>query len=113
MGHHRDHTIVVTGDSHLDVARDAALACGNKNVSEIVEAQMNGLRAFFIAPDGSKEGWDTSNEGDVAREAFVTWLMSDQRVGVWDWVEVQFGDDDGDTKIIRDSDNIVRSNDGN
>ena len=59
----------------------------------------------MIATDGSKEGWPESCTGDQQRDLFVQWC-NDQR---WSdgssslrWVEVQYGDDDGITKIVRD-----------
>jgi hypothetical protein len=108
MGYNRDHAIVVTGGDHLEAAREAAIEAGCMLVSEIVGPGINGQRSFFVAPDGSKEWWDTSNKQDEARDRFVSWLRGSSTASsnapAWDWVEVQFGDDDHETLIVRDSD---------
>lgn len=66
-------------------------------VSEIVNGVTNNERSFFVAWDGSKEGWEQSDEGDEARAEFVAWLRA-QAYGDGsspiDWVELQYGGDD-------------------
>lgn len=54
-----------------------------------------------VATCGSKEGWDTSDTGDRARAAFTAWLREADH---GDWVEIQFGDDEGETRIVNHSD---------
>ena len=66
------------------------------------------LLSFFIPPDGSKEGWDDSEEGDKSRDRFVGWLRSVREKYGLSWVEVQYGDNDYITKILRDSDEEYR-----
>jgi hypothetical protein len=34
----------------------------------VTNAVANGYRTLFFAPDGSKEGWETSHDGDDARD---------------------------------------------
>jgi hypothetical protein len=34
----------------------------------VTNAVSNGYRTLFFAPDGSKEGWETSQDGDEARD---------------------------------------------
>ena len=46
-------------------------------------------------PDGSKEGWDTSNQGDDLRQRFIEELAKDNfndGSSPWDWVEVGYGE---------------------
>ena len=54
---------------------------------------------FFIAPDGSKEGWGTSNSCDKARSEFLDWLSSSDNY--CDYIEVMFGGDGEHEHITR------------
>lgn len=115
MGYMRHHAIVVTGTNeesakaahaeairifHADKAIDF-MSPGTAMVSPILESPVNGYFSFFIAPDGSKEGWDTSDSGNEGREMFIKELRLMRRRKVYlDWVEVQFGDDNNHTAII-------------
>ena len=67
-------------------------------VSELVKGVINDQCSFFIAPDGSKEGWETSQECDVMRETFTEWLRTEGRRN--DYVEVRFGGDDDQDYIV-------------
>lgn len=58
--------------------------------TEVVDAVTNGYHFFMIAPDGSKEGWETSNEYEAKRAAWIAWAEGTQMVT---WVMVSFGDD--------------------
>jgi hypothetical protein len=75
-------------------------------VSTILFSPMNGYCSFFVAPDGSKEGWADSDMGDNKRDRFITWMINQQKTNdlYLDWAEVQYGDDDRETKIVRHSD---------
>lgn len=56
---------------------------------------VNGLHTFFVAPDGSKEGWDDSDKGDRLRGRIVERLAVDDYgdgSSPWSWVEVGFGE---------------------
>jgi hypothetical protein len=72
-------------------------------ISTIVKGAANGYISFFIPPDGSKEGWDCSNEYDNRRARFKEWLVlqafEDGSTSLH-WVEVQFADDNDETKIV-------------
>jgi hypothetical protein len=39
----------------------------NLNPTPIMHSPVNGYKTFFIPPDGSKEGWGPSNDGDEER----------------------------------------------
>lgn len=60
-----------------------------------IEAPMNGYISYAWLPDGSKEGWDDSNEADEHRARFVA--LFDQRYEDGsshdDVVQVRFGED--------------------
>lgn len=51
---------------------------------------------FLFAPDGSKEGWDTSDEADDWREKFIDlFKVHDDGSPLYDVVAVRFGGDYG------------------
>ena len=56
---------------------------------------VNGYHTFVLVPDGSKEGWEDSNEGDSLRDRMVWRLVFDNYKddcgSPWDWVECTFG----------------------
>jgi hypothetical protein len=68
---------------------------------------INGYWSFAVFPDGSKEGWEASTEGDTGRAAFIAWLDA-QRYSdgssPFNWVEVQYGDDEEITEVTAHSD---------
>lgn len=122
MGYLRQHAIVVTGhyDDHIEQAHAKALELFAPNVihpypsaedsalvTPILSTPVNFSRSFAILPDGSKEGWSTSDNGDSARDEFVSWLRAqayDDGSTPLDWVEVQYGDDNRKTRALRSSD---------
>jgi hypothetical protein len=106
MGYHIHHAIVVTSwsEQRIKAAHDYAriiFAKLDACVSEITPAVVNGYTSFFIAPDGSKEGWPESNACDIARDEFFKKINSLD--GYVDAVEVSFGGDEPsfNTEIIR------------
>lgn len=122
MGYLRHHAIVVTasysahGQHWIEIAHAKASEIFGREdtlghlagiVSEPTPSAVNDVRSLFVAPDGSKEGWDTSDHGDSARVEFVEWLRAqayEDGSSPLDWVEVQYGDDEGVTKVISHSD---------
>lgn len=102
----RHHAIVVTSwqDEAIEAAHAQATALGMQ-VSNIVDGVTNGERSFFVAPDGSKEWWPDSDAGDERRAEFVAWLRKAEGRSWWlRWAEVQYGDDDRQTLVLRHSD---------
>lgn len=60
-----------------------------------VESVVNGKTTIIMAPDGSKKVWDTANEGDKIRAAFIEKLESynySDGSSPFDWVEVGYGE---------------------
>jgi hypothetical protein len=100
MGYMRHHAIIVTGwnEEALKEVHSEASKIFPK-ISNIVEGTINGYSSFLIPPDGSKEGWEESKEGDERRSKFISWLITSK--GYLRWVEVQYGDEDGDNRIIQ------------
>lgn len=108
MGWIRHHAIVVSASygDWAGKARDKAVSLGMA-VSEMVGPTINGTESFLVAPDGSKEGWSESDEGDIRRKEFKAWLrLQEYEDGSSPirWVEVQYGDDGNVTLIVDDSD---------
>jgi hypothetical protein len=83
MGYMRHHAIICSGPApikdegapwissiaeyvtSLQRAHDKATAIFGDTVSPIVISPVNGIGSFFIAPDGSNEGWEDSDAGDA------------------------------------------------
>ena len=108
MGLYRHHAIVVTGwfEKPLKRARCKARKLLPGMVSKIVASPLNSFWSFFIAPDGSKEGWCESFDYDRRRGAYVGWLCRQVGPGKGrlDWVEVVYGDELGrPSAVLTDS----------
>lgn len=106
MGYTRHHAIIVTGfDANVSSVRNFCKDLG-ATVSELVASPINRWKSFLVVPDGSKEGWAESDEGDKQRIAIVQYLTSlryEDGSSLLDWIEVQYGDTDGESAIIRHS----------
>ena len=116
MGYIKHNTIIVIScdDEELKKTRDKAIKIfkksfkedvpnGDRLVSEIINSISNGYSSFFICPDGSKEGWSTSQNGYTARELFCDWL---DKKDTCDYIEICFGGDDNHESIIRSHNGI-------
>lgn len=102
MGYMRHHAIVVTGTERgVGPAYAEAVRAFGGVVSPLLPETINGYRSFLVPPDGSKERWAESDEGDARRAAFVAWLRVNRDC---DWVEIQYGDDEHETKVVAHSD---------
>jgi hypothetical protein len=104
MGYICRHAIAVTGTygEHIDQAHEYATATG-ASVTPIIEGVVNGERSFFVAPDGSKEYWLQSNQGDSQRHSIVEYLKSiayEDGSSPLSWAEFTYGDDNGVPEII-------------
>ena len=102
MGYMKHNAIVVTCWSCREGgrARDVAVKLFS-NISEVTNLtaeSTNGYVSFMIAPDGSKEGWCTSDHGDKARDHFCK-FMDDHSIG--NYVEVQFADESRPSIVVR------------
>jgi hypothetical protein len=99
VGHIAHHAIIVTGSNreHVRQLRLCAIELG-ACVSEISPIATNHFYSFAVFPDGSKEGWPASDEGDERRRNIV---KAATEAGV-DFVEVCFGGDlsVGEARIV-------------
>ena len=116
MGYIRHHAIIVSGRPDEDgplrkVHRMLKTEIGVQtpregvfrlNVSEIVVSNVEVTGSFLVAPDGSKEGWNTSDYGNEWRNVAIC-LLKEQGYHL-DWAEVQYGDDEGNNIVLRHSD---------
>jgi len=101
MGYCKHHAILVTDVDEVQIRKmhkAAQKIFKHQLVSEIVPAISNGYITFMIAPDGSKEGWETSNEHDDKREKFFRYLANNRLRP--DIVEVWY-DENGKSGIVR------------
>lgn len=104
MGYIRNHAIIVTaedyGSGDLEVAHCEATRIFPW-VSPISPPAINRSRSFFIPPDGSKEGWTESDDGDKRRERFRKFLMEGFRYSDGSsklhWIEIEYPGDDQNT----------------
>ena len=131
MGYERNNAIIVSGryeawgkelpqewqNRHwIEIAHEKAVAIFNQPegihgrwalVSPVLTSPVNDVRTFLGGPDGSKEGWEASDTGDARRTEFIEWLEA-QRYGDLSSplarVEVQYGDEMNETRVVNDSD---------
>ena len=106
MGYLAHHAIVVTDwdNQRITAAHIAATAhlnkysdrCSELLLSPIIQSLTNHQQSFFIAPDGSKEGWITSDDMDKIRTEIVEYLSD---LGI-DFVCVRFGGDNKELATI-------------
>lgn len=76
-------------------------------VTPILQSPVNGYYTFAIFPDGSKEGWSESEAGNAMRATFLRYLDGQRYAdgsSPLKWAEVQYGDDNHETLIVRHSD---------
>lgn len=111
MGYMRHHAIVVTsGTDRIEEAHAKALEIFGEDVTAIQRSLINGYSTFFVGPDGSKEGWEASDEGNRRRDVFVVWLDAqryDDHSSWLKWAVVQYGDDDGSARVVWHTDEPV------
>jgi hypothetical protein len=98
MGHIKHNAIVVTTSCQTQAftARQKAINLGLGS-TDVVAAKANGYYTFLIVPDGFKEGWDGSADGDRARAEWVDWA---DEYGIHSFVHVRYGGDDDEERIV-------------
>jgi hypothetical protein len=113
MGYERSYAIVVSSgnDHYLAMAHQEALRLF-PHTSVITPASqfdaLNGVCSFLIPTSGSKLGWPQAEHAERKRLEFRRWLRTNTRYedgsSAVNWVEVQYGDDNDEAKIIAASD---------
>ena len=82
MGYIKHHAIMVVGAGYPEaqkMLRDIhakAIELFDSLVTPIIQGKVNNYETFFIAPDGSKEGWDMSDDYDQRRGELVEYINS-------------------------------------
>lgn len=110
MGTIKHHSIIVTGFDkiQINIVRTKAIELftienydisDHSNLVSNILFGMNGYMSFFIAPDGSKEGWSDSDFCDNVRAEFIKWMDDNQKDICCDYIEIKFGGDDNYSKI--------------
>jgi hypothetical protein len=104
MGYIRHDAIIVTGWEDVVVEAAAAMAgeLGLLVIGPSV-ATMNYYRTFLVCPDGSKEGWNQSDDFDAKRAEFLRYLNSvrnEDYSNLLEWAAVSYGSDDGEAKVV-------------
>lgn len=103
MGYMRHNAIIVTswGDKAITEAAKHAKELGLQVLGPSDEA-VNSYRSLLICPDGSKEGWPESEQGERRRAAFRGWLNAQRYEDgstSLEWVESVYGSDDSTAAI--------------
>ena len=98
MGYMRHNAIVVTS---CNAGAIEAAACRARNIGLTVIGPsaelMNGYRSLLVCPDGSKEGWSDSDQGDERRAELRAWMNAQRHEdgsSNLEWVEIAYGSDD-------------------
>jgi hypothetical protein len=79
---------------------------GYQLISPIMPSLINNYHTFMIVPDGSKEGYDLSEDADTVRQKAIGLLdvfKSENGEHAVDYVEVYYGDDNLPPNIIKSS----------
>lgn len=98
MGYIRHNAIIATAWQAQAVAGLVEYA-RSIGAEAIVGGEVtNGYATVCITPDGSKEGWQTSAEGDERRSNIKLW-MREHPDFYYEWCEVAYGSDDGKAEI--------------
>jgi len=66
-----------------------------KDLFHIGPVVTNSYQTVVMMPDGSKEGWDASEEGNRVRDDFIAFIGKDdpdRGYCPWTWVEVSYGE---------------------
>lgn len=116
MGYMKHHTIIITGSDYPEskklikkvhrMSKNKAIDYmgTSKIVSPLIYSPINGYISFFIAPDGSKEGWVVSDIGDNMRDNIIDFIDSlkyEDGSSCIRYTEVFYGDEDGESKVER------------
>jgi hypothetical protein len=97
MGYIAHNAIIVSTFDRdmIELARSEATRIGLL-VTDAHTHKINGDFTFLVIPDGSKEGWPESDEGDRMRAMFWDWMAAqvyEDGSNVLDAVEIRYGGD--------------------
>ncbi len=106
MGLIQHNAIIVTG-WEIEGAHELAVEAFGSLVSPLVPGAASQTYSFLIAPDGSKEGWSTSDKYDRLRSQFKDQLESLADFHGY-WVEVCFGENENDRVVDGSLERAIR-----
>lgn len=114
MSYVRHEAIIVNGYRAEEVAQAHSFAVAifrglgmEQLVSPLSRWAVNGGASFFVAPDGSKEGWTESDLAEAGRKRLLKRLeLLDDSL---DWVLVLVGGDDKEFRVLRSSETCPRA----
>lgn len=66
-------------------------------VSDILDSKMNGVKSFFIPPSGSNVGREQAKKHEKDCQTFKEILKKYPSLS---WVQIQYGDENHDNKIL-------------
>lgn len=104
MGYVAHNAIIVTSFSDTLIASAIHKAKQLQlSTSEPVPGTVNSYQTFLVAPDGSKEGWKESDDGNRRRTLFKLWLRGqryEDGSSPFEWLEIQYGSDEDDAMVV-------------
>lgn len=102
MGTIRHNVIVCTfwDIDRAKICHQKAQEIFGSYLSEITKPATNGYCAFLVPPDGSKEGWQESDDGDKRRAEFTTWLKETYDQHYCKWFEVSMHECEPPTFVL-------------
>jgi hypothetical protein len=80
-------------DVYTEICRFVKDRMGANLVSPPIESAVNGDVFIFVAPDGSKQGWKTDEDGNKMRAELYDFVTSKYN-GSIEVTDLQFGGDD-------------------
>ncbi len=99
MGRLKHDAVIVTSwdNKYIMEPHAKAIELFGSLVSDCMPGVVNGQASFFIAPDGSKEGWNESDDHDDKRKEFLDWMK--ELNSFCDYAWIRFGGDDDQTAV--------------
>ncbi len=99
MGVENNECVVATtwSDDAMQKVKEwvGGLSEDEQSLFAFVPALIDGKETVFMAPDGSKKGWDTAKQGEVLRNQLIELLETfsyEDGSSPFDWVEVGYGE---------------------
>ena len=99
MGVENNECVVATtwSDEAMQKVKDwvSGLDEESQSLFAFVPSLINDKKTLFMAPDGSKKGWDIAKHGKALRNQLIKLLVSfdyEDGSNPFDWVEVGYGE---------------------
>ena len=107
MSHMRHRAILVSSciRDHAVAAREKAWSI-HLDPSDLHTSGVNGYFTFMVPPDGSKRDRPEADEGERLRSELIAWMQYHPDY-LFEWAEVQYGDDEDDNRMLRCSTTLL------